>query len=93
MRCETGPIRFGDDWPGVFIRGDNAAYYAHIVRRAATSDTIGPDRLMVDRAVLKGLAELLESCRCPGDGTAPGVQLKPYSEVAAGQGGQGGEEM
>lgn len=24
-RVETGPIRFGDDWPGYFIRGDNAA--------------------------------------------------------------------
>jgi hypothetical protein len=23
-RVETGPVQFGDDWPGVFIRGDNA---------------------------------------------------------------------
>ncbi len=22
-RIETGAIRFGDDWPGLFIRGDN----------------------------------------------------------------------
>lgn len=27
-RVETGPIQFDDDWPGVFIRGDNATYYA-----------------------------------------------------------------
>lgn len=27
-RVETGPVQFGNDWPGVFIRGDNAAYYA-----------------------------------------------------------------
>jgi hypothetical protein len=27
-RVETGSVRFGGDWPGVFIRGDNAAYYA-----------------------------------------------------------------
>ncbi len=27
-RVETGPIQFGDDWPGVFIRGDNAFHYA-----------------------------------------------------------------
>ena len=27
-RVETGPTQIGDDWPGVFIRGDNAAYYA-----------------------------------------------------------------
>jgi hypothetical protein len=24
QRVETGPVQFGDDWPGVFIRGDNA---------------------------------------------------------------------
>src|SRR5574343_820936 len=23
-RPETGPMQFGDDWPGVFVRGDNA---------------------------------------------------------------------
>lgn len=27
-RVETGPVQFGDDWPGVFIRGDNAFGYA-----------------------------------------------------------------
>lgn len=24
QRIETGPIQFGEDWPGLFIRGDNA---------------------------------------------------------------------
>lgn len=23
-RIETGAVQFGDDWPGLFIRGDNA---------------------------------------------------------------------
>ena len=23
-RIETGPVQFGNDWPGLFIRGDNA---------------------------------------------------------------------
>lgn len=27
-RVETGPVQFGDDWPGAFIRGDNAGWYA-----------------------------------------------------------------
>ena len=27
-RIETGPLQINDDWPGTFIRGDNAAYYA-----------------------------------------------------------------
>ena len=25
-RVETGPIRFGDDWPGLFLRGDTCIY-------------------------------------------------------------------
>ena len=28
-RIETGVVSFGDDWPGVFIRGDNAHGYLH----------------------------------------------------------------
>jgi len=26
-RPETGPMQFGDDWPGVFVRGDDAKYF------------------------------------------------------------------
>lgn len=26
-RAETGPMKFGGDWTGVFIRGDNALAY------------------------------------------------------------------
>ena len=27
-RPETGAMKFGGDWPGVFVRGDNAGMYA-----------------------------------------------------------------
>lgn len=27
-RVETGPLRFGTDWPGLFIRGDDAGRHA-----------------------------------------------------------------
>jgi len=27
-RIETGAVQFGSDWPGLFIRGDNAAWLA-----------------------------------------------------------------
>ena len=31
-RPETGGMRFGDDWRGVFIRGDDAInYYLHLI--------------------------------------------------------------
>ena len=28
QRVETGPMQFGQDWNGTFIRGDNAGYMA-----------------------------------------------------------------
>jgi len=28
-RLETGVVKLGKDWPGVFIRGDSCFYYAH----------------------------------------------------------------
>lgn len=28
VRVETGVTQFGEDWPGVFIRGDDAFHYA-----------------------------------------------------------------
>lgn len=34
-RVETGVVQFGDDWPGVFIRGDNAAYYSMAAYRVS----------------------------------------------------------
>ena len=32
-RVETGKVQFGDDWSGVFIRGDNAQYYSNVLRK------------------------------------------------------------
>ena len=31
-RVETGAVQFGEDWPGIFIRGDNAISYAMYLR-------------------------------------------------------------
>jgi hypothetical protein len=32
-RAETGPMQFGEDWPGVFIRGDDALVFAMMCPR------------------------------------------------------------
>ena len=32
-RVETGAVQFGDDWPGLYIRGDNAIHFMLCVRR------------------------------------------------------------
>jgi hypothetical protein len=53
IRVETGVTQFGDDWPGVFIRGDDAfafALYLESVER--TGDEIN----------VEGLLNLLREC-------------------------------
>jgi hypothetical protein len=58
QRVETGPVRFGDDWPGTFIRGDSALGYAMYLEIVLAESKADP----LTVAVLKGLlADLRES--------------------------------
>lgn len=57
-RPETGPMQFDGDWPGVFIRGDRALYWAHVVRALLSGSANDPITL----AAANGLAATLESC-------------------------------
>ena len=66
-RPETGPLQFGEDWPGVFIRGDNALFFAKALRR-----TIGRmDDGWLDKMMMQGLADTLESCSVGDTGWPP----------------------
>jgi hypothetical protein len=56
-RVETGAVQFGDDWPGVFIRGDHALYYA-LCLNLQRSGAAGP----IEDSNVRGLAEILGSC-------------------------------
>lgn len=56
-RVESGPIAFGPDEVGIFIRGDEAMGYAQIVKRIAQSSSSA-----FTQAALETLAEELESC-------------------------------
>ena len=60
-RPETGPMQFGDDWPGVFIRGDNANYYGFQLDMMLT-DHENRDGEPIRFAHLSYLARLLKSC-------------------------------
>jgi uncharacterized protein YdhG (YjbR/CyaY superfamily) len=58
---ETGPVQFGDDWPGVFIRGDEACWLGFslsLVERYMLKDDVGA----FDRMHIKRAAGLLSSC-------------------------------
>lgn len=61
-RVETGPVMFGDDWPGVFIRGDNARYFSvqlrYLRRELATAEDAAG---VIARHVMDGLIDTLDS--------------------------------
>lgn len=56
-RIETGPVQFGDDWPGVFIRGDNAMYFATLLNQQLAGRGTA-----LTTATLRGLVETLAAC-------------------------------
>ena len=87
MRAETGYVKFGDDWRGVFIRGDNAYLYAlHLaellrVQEGGEQWALSP----FNRAVLSGLLRLLEGSnehehKERPDGDVNVQQMKPFEE-------------
>jgi len=57
-RVETGPTRFGEDWTGVFIRGDAALPHAMQLQRMMNGEVIGP----VERMQIESLIAVLASC-------------------------------
>lgn len=59
-RVETGPVRFGDDQPGVFIRGDNAFAFATVIGEFLSLYTFPREQTIH----LEALKALLESCIC-----------------------------
>jgi hypothetical protein len=62
-RVETGPVQFGEDWPGTFIRGDHAGHYAHVLREVVEAL---PEEDWLLKSVLNGLLSDLTASRvCP----------------------------
>lgn len=67
-RPETGPMRFGDDWTGVFIRGDNAAGYL----------------VMAGSDMPPGLRDLLSLSNDADERERDGIQrMRPFAECLA----------
>jgi hypothetical protein len=66
-RVETGRMQFGKDWPGVFIRGDDALSFANSLQTIL--DEVEPRAMELSEAELrvwsraKELVDLLKSCR------------------------------
>jgi len=73
MRAETGPMRFGDDWCGVFVRGDDCAgclMYLENLRLSANLSTMEQIYLGTVISVLSGSREPVQDVQ----------QMRPIEE-------------
>lgn len=60
-RVETGPVQFGEDWPGVFIRGDNAGALASLLSHPASQGmAIAQLRRLLASAIVGPAAEVIK---------------------------------
>ncbi len=80
-RIETGSVQFGDDWPCVVIRGDNAMYYSQQLNLIKLSIQGNKDLAFVSGQI-DGLMSLLGGCNAgPIDKGKSDCQfLKPFEE-------------
>jgi len=90
-RPETGSLRFKDDWPGIFIRGDDAKMYAlsleHLIGVLTPElDDRGqlPSQLhyWAEFSAVRGLLHLLNSCQEPL--TESVQEMRTFSECREG---------
>lgn len=60
-RVETGAVQFGSDWPGLFIRGDDAFHLMLLIRRLLNLLTDHPSADVRDTVrQLTGYADTVE---------------------------------
>jgi len=78
-RVECGAIQFGDDWPGLFIRGDDAFFTAVQIKLLIDHldgvQELGKIDLIVVRNCLEGLSKDIDR-----HVTIGGPRLWPYEE-------------
>ena len=58
-RVETGALQINDDWPGTFIRGDNAFAYVMYLNQAISILEKMDDRENMDIFLLQTLKDLV----------------------------------
>jgi len=79
QRAETGVMQFEEDWPGVFIRGDNAAMWAMAIREVLSKIT--ESKFGYSYVMVKGLADLLSSSDTRSDPTPQKARLLPNEQT------------
>ena len=81
-RPETGTMRFGDDWTGVFLRGDYALVAGATLLEVAERLDEADIKTAIERGMIKGLGAFLQSCALSheaGSPTEPRYTCLPFS--------------
>lgn len=86
-RPETGPMQFGDDWPGLFLRGDYAGPRGFLLEQIANSLESGQPPRRYDIVQLRSLAKMLRSCEFRPDMELQAAQLVPDLPTLSTEGG------
>lgn len=81
MRLETGPIKLGNDWTGIFIRGDHAGYIAFALDELLKNNTIE----CISKKTFYELLGLFNSANEFADQPLRIQYLKPYEECVCQQ--------
>lgn len=78
-RAETGPMKFGDDWCGLFLRGDDCFRFAQALEAVLQQVSPGDDpEGILSKQILKGL---LSDLRSTDERNKPEAQkLREFSE-------------
>lgn len=88
-RMECGPVQFGDDWPGVWLRGDYAMAHAMYVEQAADRIEAADPLGWMDAMYLRGLAKQLRSCDARHNAQVqPGRSPRLQCPVGRSEGGE-----
>lgn len=58
FRVDSGPLKFGDDWPGIFMRGDHALPISRVLRHIAANQGLRETWANY----LRGVADELATC-------------------------------
>lgn len=84
-RAETGTLQFGDDYPGIFIRGDNAGWFGFCLKNILNQ--IEQGTLSMDTGVfcaLRSLENTLTGCDTRTLDPAAVVLVKDFEDCLPG---------
>jgi len=62
-RMETGPVKFGDDWTGIFLRGDTACPMAFYLQDLCKAYREGVKPAGITLTLVENFAKMLLECR------------------------------